>query len=420
MKKWIAGTLALLFLLAAGCTPKYPITHVEDSTTPTSQTDDVTVPTTEPCSAPVSYTPEITDAKPVIYLYPEKPQQVTVKLDFQGQLTCTYPAYQDGWTVTAEPDGTLRDAAGKQYNYLYWEGISEKNFDFSKGFCIEGKEVAVFLEDALTSLGLNRREANEFIVYWLPQMECNPYNLIYFQQEAHTETAPLEISPEPDTLLRVFMAWQPSREYIKLEPQELTAPERTGFTVVEWGGCRRPEEPYYDHHFCYSREPEQAVPLSAYEQQHITDLLTDATWTVDHGNCENDYVFYFRSRKIRYHSQCGTFHDVLYERSLTLSQEQRTEINNLLCASEDPYAKKYKVELGEHSSISTYLKPAYAPGTQITVHVPFITDNIALAYINGVKQDLHWGEGAYDYWYFTFTMPCEDVLIETKYEGIFW
>ncbi|HIV48032.1 MAG TPA: hypothetical protein H9749_09530 [Candidatus Acutalibacter stercorigallinarum] len=67
-------------------------------------------------------------------------------------------------------------------------------------------------------------------------MEGNPYNLISFQQEAYTDHARLTVTPEPDTLLRVFMAWKPVEEPVDLPAQELTAPERTGFTVVEWGG----------------------------------------------------------------------------------------------------------------------------------------------------------------------------------------
>ena len=64
------------------------------------------------------------DAKPVLYLYPEKETEVNVRLDYDGELTCTYPAYgENGWTVTAAPDGTLRDKAGQTYNYLYWEGL---------------------------------------------------------------------------------------------------------------------------------------------------------------------------------------------------------------------------------------------------------------------------------------------------------
>ena len=177
-------------------------------------------------------------AKPVIYLYPETETRVEVKLDLDGDLTCTYPAYGDGWAVTAAPDGTLTDDAAQTYNYLYWEGTNDGDFDFSRGFCVAGADTAAFLEDALARLGLTRREANEFIVYWLPLMQDSPYNLIAFQGAAYTDRARLEVSPAPDTVLRVFMAWTPLEALVEIEPQDLTAPERTGFTVVEWGGSR--------------------------------------------------------------------------------------------------------------------------------------------------------------------------------------
>ncbi len=177
-------------------------------------------------------------AKPVIYLYPETVTQVSVELDLKGGLTCTYPTYGDGWQVTAAPDSTLTDQDGQTYNYLYWEGIQNADYDFSRGFCVPGADTAPFLEDALEQLGLTRREANEFMVYWLPLMEENPYNLISFQSEAYTDTAVLTIEPQPDTLLRVFMAWQPLSFPVEIEPQDLTAPTRTGFTVVEWGGTQ--------------------------------------------------------------------------------------------------------------------------------------------------------------------------------------
>ncbi len=175
-------------------------------------------------------------AKPVIYLYPEKKTDVTVTLDLDGRLTCTYPAYDSGWTVTASPDGTLTDKNGQTYNYLYWEGETSVQYDMSSGFCVKGEDTAQFLETALAALGLSRREANEFIVYWLPLMECNPYNVISFQTDVYTDSAKLEINPAPDTLIRVFMAWQSCDEFVELVPQTLTAPERVGFTVVEWGG----------------------------------------------------------------------------------------------------------------------------------------------------------------------------------------
>ena len=174
--------------------------------------------------------------KPVIYLYPEKEIDVDVYLTLDGGLTCTYPAYNDGWHVTALPDGTLSDKDGLTYNYLYWEGETYAEYDFSEGFCVKGEDTAKFLEDALFSLGLNRREANEFIVYWLPLMQENPYNIISFQTDAYTDAAKLDIFPKPDTLIRVFMAYKASDSYVEIPEQILDAPERNGFTVIEWGG----------------------------------------------------------------------------------------------------------------------------------------------------------------------------------------
>ena len=110
-------------------------------------------------------------------------------------------------------------------------------YDFSAGFCVAGSNTAAFLEDALEQLGLSRAEANEFIIYWLPRMQENAYNLIAFQHEAYTESARLTITPEPDTLIRVFMAYRPLEKAVEIAPQTLTAPERTGFTAVEWGGA---------------------------------------------------------------------------------------------------------------------------------------------------------------------------------------
>ena len=177
-------------------------------------------------------------AKPVIYLYPEEETKVTVELEYSGTFTSTYPAYKNGWTVTAQPDGTLTDAEGREYYCLFWEGVSNTKYDFSTGFVVSGEETAAFLEDALAKLGLTEKEANEFIIYWLPQMEHNPYNLIAFQQEAYTENAVLNITPTPDSLLRVFMAWQPLEAPVETEPQTLESFIREGFTVVEWGGAK--------------------------------------------------------------------------------------------------------------------------------------------------------------------------------------
>lgn len=175
-------------------------------------------------------------AKPVIYLYPEETTSVSVRLDYAGDLTVTYPSYQDGWSVTAQPNGTLTDAIGKEYSYLFWEGISDTDWDFTEGFCVRGEDTAAFMQEALAQLGLTPREYNEMIVYWLPKMQDNPYNLIAFQTDRYTDTARLTVTPQPDTMLRVFMAFQPLDRPVEITPQALNSTERLGFTLVEWGG----------------------------------------------------------------------------------------------------------------------------------------------------------------------------------------
>jgi len=175
--------------------------------------------------------------KPVIYLYPEDEIEVSLELSLNGRFTHTYPAYNNGWRVTAKPDGTLTDANGREYYCLFWEGEQDIEYDMSKGFVVAGSDTVAFLEEKLAILGLTEKEANEFIIYWLPFMENNEYNLISFQKEVYTDNARLKIMPEPDSMLRVFMAWQPLEEKIEIEEQELTGFERKGFTIVEWGGA---------------------------------------------------------------------------------------------------------------------------------------------------------------------------------------
>ena len=205
MKKLLAGTLtAALVLGLTGCA--------------------------EPADEPLT-------EKPVIYLYPEQETTVSVSLDYVGTLTSTYPAYENGWTVTAEPDGTLYDENGDEYSHLFWEGENNTDYDFSTGFCVAGADTADFLREKLAEIGLTPREYNEFIVYWLPKMQDNPYNLISFQSEAYTDAARLDIDPTPDSVLRIFMAWKPLHRAQNIEPQTFTPFARDGFTVVEWGGC---------------------------------------------------------------------------------------------------------------------------------------------------------------------------------------
>jgi len=177
--------------------------------------------------------------KPVIYIYPTKKSEVSIRLNYKGKLIHTYPVYpKNGWKIIAEPNGTLWDANGLEYYALFWEGKPTIPIIPKDGFVVPGKNTVRFLEEKLSYLGLNRREANEFIMYWLPQMENNAYNLIHFAGKSYEEQAKLIITPTPETFIRVMMLMKPLDSKINFPLQNLSElkKSRKGFTVVEWGG----------------------------------------------------------------------------------------------------------------------------------------------------------------------------------------
>lgn len=178
-------------------------------------------------------------AKPAIYLYPEEDTEVNIQLDLDGKLGFTYPEYSDsGWTVMAQTDGTLIDGNNNEYNYIFWEAESEPGFEIDEGTCVKGDNTVEFLESTLRNYGLSDTEVAEFIVYWGPQMQDNEYNVIKFVTDEYCDRAKLNVTPAPDTVIRIYMAWYGSDSYVDIPQQELpTTPQsRDGFVLVEWGG----------------------------------------------------------------------------------------------------------------------------------------------------------------------------------------
>ena len=174
--------------------------------------------------------------KPVIYIYPEAETTVQVSVGYPEKLSCVYPEYgEEGWKVIAKPNGDLVDTkTGRNLYCLYWEGNQKQEYKFKDGFVVAGEDSAKFLEEKLTILGLNEREANEFIIYWLPKLEANKYNLIRFETMEEIESyMPLNVEPKPDTLIRVVMDFKGLNRPVEIEEQKLETLVREGYTVVE-------------------------------------------------------------------------------------------------------------------------------------------------------------------------------------------
>ncbi len=179
--------------------------------------------------------------KPLILLYPERDTEVNVKLNYRNKFSATFPEYQDqisGWSVVAHPDGTLHDISSNQDTYgLFWEGNSGNiHFNMSQWFIIPWSEVREFLYQKLTEIGLNTKERSDFIMYWYPLLQKYRYVQITFAGTDYTDTAKLDISPRPDSLLRVFMVARPLDIYSQIPEQKFEKFQRKWFSVVEWWG----------------------------------------------------------------------------------------------------------------------------------------------------------------------------------------
>ena len=180
---------------------------------------------------------EYTVDKPILYLYPEKNMNVTVKIKHSDRISTSYPKYNNGWKVLATPNGDLYDKDNNYYYALYWDELKPMNVDFSEGFYVTKENAIFFLEEKLSIIGLNDRERNEFIMYWLPKLEQNEKSLVYFElTEERQKNNELIINPKPDSLLRVNMHIKKIENEVKIKEQTLKTFERKGFVAVEWGG----------------------------------------------------------------------------------------------------------------------------------------------------------------------------------------
>lgn len=180
--------------------------------------------------------------KPVIYLYPSKKTDISLKVHFNGHLDFTYPTYKNGWNVTAQPNGKLVDKAdGREHNYLFWDGqmnFTKEQTTYTSGFVVHKDSLVAFFQKYLPQMGLQPHEYNDFIVFWTPLMQKNEWNFVYFRTGAGYDIVSInDVNPKPDTEIRVFMDFAKMEKPMDIPAQTFKMPERKGFTLVEWGGA---------------------------------------------------------------------------------------------------------------------------------------------------------------------------------------
>lgn len=179
--------------------------------------------------------PSTCAAKPVIYLYPTVTTPISVLLNWNKKTLISIPEYGNGWYVVAHPDGKL-DIDWAQYPYLFWEDTIRYP-EPTTWFVIPRSDVDGFLSEKLSFLWMNTWEISDFKEYWIPHMQDAPYYRISFlSTEDMDRSAPISISPQPDSTLRIFMDFSEHGSPLDIPEQSLVPFTRTGFSVIEWGG----------------------------------------------------------------------------------------------------------------------------------------------------------------------------------------
>jgi len=176
--------------------------------------------------------------KPVVYFYPKDTINLKIDLSFKGDFTFTWPKYNNGWNLKIYPNSKIINLNdNKTYDYLFWEGtyIKPNKDTISSGFIIKKENLSKFLVNKLEYIGLNEREINDFITYWVPLLNKKKYLINFIQNEDCNIIANYTFSKNPDTFIRLIVIFAETNKD-RIKKQNLIKNNRNGFTVTEWGG----------------------------------------------------------------------------------------------------------------------------------------------------------------------------------------
>jgi len=171
-------------------------------------------------------------AAPYIYLYPETTSVVDVSLEFHnpGHVTASEPPYGEGWHVQVEPSGLIDG----EFGYLFYEADYSSEMQITHAWTVRADTLEAAFRNLLAQYGCVGREIDDFVDFWMPYFADYDYYLIYPQDES--AMVGLEISPEPDNILRIYFAIRGFDSAIILEePAPPPSFTREGFFAVEWG-----------------------------------------------------------------------------------------------------------------------------------------------------------------------------------------
>ncbi len=173
--------------------------------------------------------------KPNIYLHPTENMQLTVKLIFPigGEIVTSIPEYGNGWNFTVDTNGLIDNT----YSYLFYESTQPDIWQRTHGWIINATGLESFFRKNMADYGFYGQEIDDFIDYWIHQLDDYKFYSIYPQtKEIINDVIKLDFSKQPDNLLRLFYVIKGDNQLQnKLITPTIDSFKRERYYVTEWG-----------------------------------------------------------------------------------------------------------------------------------------------------------------------------------------
>lgn len=173
--------------------------------------------------------------KPNIYIYPNAPIELTVKLNFPmgGEVITSIPEYGTGWHVMVDTSGLIDNS----FSYLFYESTQPDIWQNNNGWNIQTDKLELFFRQNMAAYGFNGREITDFVDYWIPRLtKFSSYSIYPQTKNIIDDVIQLDLSKQPERILRLFYVIKGHNDLQgKLTAPTVNSFKREGYFITEWG-----------------------------------------------------------------------------------------------------------------------------------------------------------------------------------------
>jgi hypothetical protein len=171
-------------------------------------------------------------------LYGDAGTEVDIEFIHPERLRDVIPEYPGQWKTIIVEDGQLTVNGESGFPYLFYESVTaESLLQTDTGFAVPIGHRNDVLRTIMEEYGFNQAETDDFVEYWSGKLDDSRNYIAYPQDtEVVDKAMPIRYSgTEIDSFYRLWFYFVEDEGQAYKEPG-IRQIERTGTTLVEWGG----------------------------------------------------------------------------------------------------------------------------------------------------------------------------------------